>query len=163
MFHGIRFEFNRAIGKLTHDYDLRIWCPNGRVVFADTKCKEELNDPSETTILHSLQRARRQLPPHSPGFVFIKVPRHWIEDVGYAESISRIARKFMTGTGRVVAVKYYVTSVPYDAQSMAEVISAHEVTTERIDHGKGIDWHLFPNPPTDTEALLSSGNWYRLR
>jgi hypothetical protein len=159
----VRFEFNKPTRIKTADFDLRIWCPNGMQAFSDTKCKEEGRQPSRKTIENSLIQARRQLPPRRPGFVFIKVPRRWIEDESYAYALTEIALGFMRTTGRVVSVKFYTTSVVYDAESMGEVIACQEVTTDRTDFGMGINWNLFPDRLTEPDALMLSANWFRLR
>jgi hypothetical protein len=85
--HKVDFEFNTRTNIRRRDYDLRIRCPNGREAVADTKCKEESGQPSQSTINHSLDRARQQLPDQPPGIVFVKVPRLWIEDEAYAASL----------------------------------------------------------------------------
>jgi hypothetical protein len=78
--HKVDFEFNTRTNIRRRDYDLRIRCPNGREAVADTKCKEESGQPSQSTINHSLDRARQQLTDQPPDIVFVKVPRLWIED-----------------------------------------------------------------------------------
>jgi hypothetical protein len=161
--HGVRFEFNQPTKIKGQDFDLRIWCSNGREAVADTKCKEETGQPSANTIRNSLDRARGQLPAHQPGFVFIKVPRIWIEDEGYAASLNDIASNFMKGTGRVVSVKFYVTSVVSDSDSVWDVFAVQEVPTQRQDFGVGVSWNIFPNTTVENpDALLVSAGWFRL-
>jgi hypothetical protein len=160
--YGIPFEFNTRTFVKTEDYDLHIWCRNGREAFADTKCKLETGAPSENTILNSLKQARTQLPPRQPGIVFLKVPRAWIEDENYTAALAEIAIGFMRTTRRVVSVKFYTTSVPVDADSMGEVIAVREITTPRTDFGAGLDWNLFPNVAVDPGALMVGADWFRL-
>ena len=78
--HKVDFEFNTRTNIRRRDYGLRIRCPSGREAVADTKCKEESGQPSQSTINHSLDRARQQLTDQPPDIVFVKVPRLWIED-----------------------------------------------------------------------------------
>jgi hypothetical protein len=160
--HGVRFEFNQPTNTKRKDYDLRIWCSDGRKAVADTKCKEETGQPSASKIKKSLNRAMGQLPAQ-PGFVFIKVPRVWIEDEGFAALLNDIASDFMRGTSRVVSVKFYVTSVVGDSDSVWDVLAVQEVTTQRQDFGVGVNWNIFPNTAVENpDALLSSAGWFRL-
>jgi hypothetical protein len=95
--------------------------------------------------------------------VFLKVPRLWIEDEKYAQSLEVIASNFMRGSTRIVSVIFYVTSNVIDVDNMAEILSVREIPTQRTDFGIDVDWRLFPTTPVEGDAPLMSIDWFRLR
>jgi len=110
-----QFRFVIPRGKIGDDYDYEIVFSGGVEACADSKCKLESTDVNPRSVRKSLDQARAQLPPDKPGIIFIKVPQHWwSSDMEMTLALRDEAAKFLRGTGRIAAVKFYVSHLTID-------------------------------------------------
>jgi len=70
-----RFSLCSSADEEGSDYDVEVFYPDGFVVPADAKCKFETTEINPQSILHSLKKAKKQLPDDRPCIIFMKVPR----------------------------------------------------------------------------------------
>ena len=170
---GMRFQFVKPSRRKGWSYDLSIAFSDGTRVCAETKCKLEETQITLKTIEESLKIAKKQLPKTQPGFIFVKVPRFWLDDEKFSTDMIGVADKFLRRTGRVVSVKYYTASVTYSrdvfGEQVGEVIAyrEHSNPNHKFKKLKGRDWNIFPeNPPPLPSATINySGlgpDWQRL-
>lgn len=163
MICGVHFRFVVPQGTREKDYDLEIFMPDGRSAFADTKCKIESTSISPSTIKTSLNKAREQLPPDSPGMIFLKVPDVWLKashqwvanDQG-TETISSTIRAFLRGTGRIVSVKVYGAIIHLEGPHSLQFYEAREIDNEKSRFGT--EWELFK----ELELFGTGPNWLTL-
>jgi hypothetical protein len=118
--YDVRFCFNRRRFIKQSDYDLEIVYPEA-IACADTKCKVETTEINAGSIADSIRQARTQLPPNRPGIVFIKVPEPWLRSREMTAEIFRVARNKISGTGRIVSVKFYPKSGSWVIATMARI------------------------------------------
>jgi len=170
---GMLFQFVKPSRRRGWSYDLSITFSDGIRVCAETKCKLEETEITLKTIAESLKIANKQLPKTRPCFIFVKVPRFWLDDAKFSTDMIDVADKFLRRTGRVVSVKYYTASVTYSRdvfrEQVGEVIAyrEHSNPNHKFKKLKGRDWNVFPeNPPPLPPATINySGlgpNWQRL-
>jgi hypothetical protein len=120
LLNSVPFRFIVAQGKLGQDYDFEIDLPDGRIAFADAKCKLESNDFSKNSIRNTLNGTRKQLPAGNTGVIFVKIPQHWVEAAEIADGLPMIHTKqqdgalayeavqeFLRNTSRVMSVILY--------------------------------------------------------
>ena len=71
-------EFNARFivptGQKGSDYDCEFETESGEVVCCEIKTKQESLDYTASTVLNTLDHARRQLPKERPGMVFLRIP-----------------------------------------------------------------------------------------
>ena len=170
---GMRFQFVKPSRRRGWSYDLSITFSDGTRVCAETKCKLEETQITLKTVEESLKIAKKQLPKTQPGFIFVKVPRFWLDDEKFSRDMIDVTEKFLRKTGRVVSVKYYTASVTYSRDAVGEQVGEVIGYRERSNLGhkfkklKDRDWNIFPeNPsplPPDTIDYSGLGpNWQRL-
>jgi hypothetical protein len=99
---GMRFQFVKPSRRRGWSYDLSITFSDGIRVCAETKCKLEETAITLKTITESLKIANKQLPKTRPGFIFVKVPRFWLDDEKFSRGMIDVAEKFLRRTSRVV-------------------------------------------------------------
>jgi hypothetical protein len=123
--------------------------------------------------MESLKIAIRQLPKTRPSFIFVKVPRFWLDDEKFSRDMIGVAEKFLRKTGRVVSVKYYTASVTYSrdifGEQVGEVIAyrEHSNPDHKFKKLKGRDWNIIPEnpaplPPARVNYSGLGRNWQRL-
>ena len=99
--HRVRFEFNQRTNIRRHDYDLCIWCSDGRRMVADPKCKEETGQPSENTInaadILSVHEVTIRIPDFGVGVNWNLFPTTTVTD---PEALLLSAGWFRLGKGR---------------------------------------------------------------
>jgi hypothetical protein len=163
--HNLDFSFVRPTGTRGESYDLEIRYPDGYPVCAETKCKLEETEITLQTVADTLNDARPQLPQNKPGIVFLKIPRHWIDDVTYASSLEEVVAKFLRGTGRVVSVKVYTSKIVYSPDELGEVLAYREFSSSnhRFPTERNRNWDLLPRSPAAPESWNGlPPNWLRL-
>jgi hypothetical protein len=169
---GMRFQFVKPSRRRGWSYDLSITFSDGIRVCAETKCKLEETAITLKTITESLKIANKQLPKTRPGFIFVKVPRFWLDDEKFSRGMIDVAEKFLRRTSRVVSVKYYTASITYSrnifGEQVGEVIAyrEHSNPDHRFKRLKARNWNMFPeNPsPLPPATINYSGlgpNWQR--
>jgi hypothetical protein len=140
---------------------------------AETKCKMEETAITLRTIEESLSRAKEQLPERVPGVVFIKVPRHWIDDEEFAAKMHKLAERFLARSPWIVSVKFYMARIIIEwdefDQTVGEVVAFHERTNgdHRFHRFKNRNWHMFPKtgpavPPKHMSYNGLPSTWQRL-
>src|ERR1700730_4337556 len=170
---GMKFQFVKPSRRKRWSYDLAITFSDGIKVCAETKCKLEETEITLKTITESLKIAIRQLPKTRPSFIFVKVPRFWLDDEKFSRDMIGVAEKFLRKTGRVVSVKYYQGYVTYSrdifGEQVGEVIAyrEHSNPDHKFKKLKGRDWNIFPEnpaplPPTRVNYSGLGPNWQRL-
>ena len=170
---GMRFQFVKPSRRRGWSYDLSITFSDGTRVCAETKCKLEETQITLKTVEESLKIAKKQLPKTQPGFIFVKVPRFWLDDEKFSRDMIDVTEKFLRRTGRVVSVKYYTASITYSrdmfGEQVGEVIAYREHSNphHKFNKLKGRDWNIFPESPLPLPpgTINYSGlgpNWQRL-
>lgn len=101
------FRFVSESGVRGADYDIEIIPEPGITLCCESKCKLEATALSEETILNSLRDAADQLPPGSPGVVFVKVPESWARSAEIAEAAPSALRRFFGMSGRTREVVFH--------------------------------------------------------
>ena len=130
---------------------------------AETKCKLEETQITLDTIERSLSSAKKQLPERLPGIIFIKIPRHWLNDEKFATKMQNLSERFLARSPWVVSIKYYTTSVVWErdasgGENTGEIVAFREHTNDhhQLVRYKGRNWHMFPN---SGPAQAPSGNY----
>ena len=161
--NDVNFRFvdphNRKAGEA---YDYEIIYPDAVLACADAKCKIESGEPSVTSIRHSLDTARRQLPADKPGIIFVKVPQAWFERPEIGAELGNLARQFFNGTRRIASVKYYVSYLQFVHEGILNTHRYREVSNPRNRFDPSRNWALFKsdNAPSDWNGLPAK--WIRL-
>ncbi len=101
---GLNFLFVMTSGVKGQDYDIDILLTSSRSVHCELKAKAEQHQLNETSIYHTLDTSRKQLPPNQPGIVFLKIPEEWIGQTKLKSILQENLQKFFRQTNRVVAV-----------------------------------------------------------
>ena len=164
-----KFKFVVPRSKRGDNYDFEITLDRW-VLCADVKCKLDDKEFRERMITNVLKESRDQLPRDRPGVFFIKVPQHWMEVEEFDRILVETANKFLSSTGRIVSVKYYIA--PYAVQNGLLTQGHHfkEIANPRNRFDAGRKWELFTfhNPPPRTrdasgETLINAlpPNWRR--
>jgi hypothetical protein len=139
---NFRFVEPRQIKGL--DYDIEITLADGMIVCADAKCKVEATDFSVDTVSNSLEKARRQFPKGRPSIIFVKVPPRWILQPAQGLSSNGIAEKFLSGTGRIVSVKFYFSKIIYVDNALIRHDHAFkEISNPNNRFDRTRDWNMF--------------------
>jgi hypothetical protein len=147
----VPFRFVARSGQKGDDYDIEITMNDGVVVCADAKCKIEATTFSENGVMNSLRHARTQFPASRPSIVFVKVPPHWLIARENAKFVlTAVANKFLSGTGRVVSVKYYVSHIHWENGEVSHTQSFQEINNiypiNRFDRSR--NWDMFKESTT---------------
>jgi hypothetical protein len=169
----VSFEFRKPVGVKKDDYDLTITYDDGVVCCAETKCKAEETEITLDTIEHSFAKARRQMPSATPGIIFVKVPRFWLEDENFAFDMARLANEYFEKADKVVSIKYYTASILLrqepQGETTREVIAyqEHSNPNHRFAELSQKDWRIFPEDPSVAPPDRTSFNgmpphWRRL-
>src|SRR5262249_24349017 len=104
---GMRFQFVKPSRRRGWSYDLSITFSDGIRVCAETKCKLEETQITLKTVEESLKIAKKQLQKTRPCFIFVKVPRFWLDDAKFSTDMIDVADKFLKKAGRFGSIKYY--------------------------------------------------------
>jgi hypothetical protein len=161
------FRFVRPFAKRRgEDYDLDIMFPEGHTACAETKCKVESTQQSAKTVLTALSAARRQLPKHMPGIIFIKVPEAWVvrerdggtevAEIGVANAI----QEFLRNSGRIVGVELYSTHFQVAGEQAWVYLPLAEFLNPASPFFGDGDWRISKRTP-DVSAVLPVG-WIHL-
>jgi hypothetical protein len=170
---GLSFRFVPESKKKRRDYDLSVKCSDGVAFRAETKCKLEETKITLRTIEQTLSLSKMQLPTTTPGIIFVKVPRHWIEDEKFTIEMRKLAQRFLKRSSSIVSVKFYTSSIVYhednQGQTVGEVVAVREETNDNHRFGKlrGRNWHMFPTtgpaaPPAQMNYNGMPSSWKRL-
>ncbi|UFZ01514.1 hypothetical protein LQG66_19500 [Bradyrhizobium ontarionense] len=144
------FRFVPESKIIRRDYDLSIRFSDGVAVRAETKCKMEETEITLRTVQESLSRAKKQLPQHVPGMVFIKIPREWIDDIKFADDMRALARRSIKRSPWIVSVKFYAARIVYErdaeGESTGEIVAFSEHTNDhhKFRRYRTRNWHMFP-------------------
>ena len=170
---SVSFEFRKPVGVKKDDYDLTITYEDGVAVCAETKCKVEETEITLDTIEHSFDKARRQMPSDTPGIIFVKVPRFWLNDENFAFAMARLANEYFQKANKIVSIKYYTASILLSQEPHGETTSEviayqeHSNPKHRFVDLREKDWRLFPEnpavaPPERTSFNGMPPHWQRL-
>jgi hypothetical protein len=130
---GVRFGFNERLSQTKTDYDLNIVFRNGEHGCAETKCKYEDTQLSESTIFNSLHDARRQLPNDRPAAIFVKVPEIWLGKQEFQQHTNAAVKRFFRETTTVVAVELFATGFVSRGSVAEQILSGTEVLSQHHD------------------------------
>jgi len=130
---GLRFDVKAPTGVYGADYDFDIFLPDGTVIAADAKCKISTTKARDSTILDSLESARKQLPKNKPGVIFISYPERWINENSLKEITPFVLDNFLKRTSRihvvVAVIKYRVIEYYHTLNG----VLFHVITNPSID------------------------------
>ena len=101
--HGVRVVFRNRSGVRGNDYDFDA-NEGGTEICCEVKCKLENSDLNETTILNTLDRARKQTPSGRPAIIGVKIPEPWISEPGLRVAFESALASTFRNSDRVVAV-----------------------------------------------------------
>jgi hypothetical protein len=125
------------------DYDVEVEYPDGVIACAEAKCNIESTTFGESTIRNKLDRARQQLPPDRPGIVFVKMPPKWMDESGFLKKTIGVAQSFLTGTRRIVSVKFYVSPISIEGDYTKQRHAYKEISNPDTYFGAKNNWDLF--------------------
>src|SRR5262249_9776631 len=74
--HGVRVQFRDRTGVKGDDYDFDAG-EGAAAVCCEVKCKLESTDLGETTIINTLNTARKQTPASRAAIIGVKIPETW--------------------------------------------------------------------------------------
>lgn len=156
------FRFVVPSGTRGADYDIEILYPNGVVACGDAKCKIDSTEFSEHTIRNTLNKARKQLPNIQPGIVFVKIPPPWIVQPAHVNLMVDVAKSFLRGTRRIVAVQYYTSPITFTDGMLRHDHAFKQISNAKTDFGDGLNWDLFGkfNLPPERNGMPS--HWQRI-
>jgi hypothetical protein len=160
--NDVDFRFVVPQMKKGSDYDVEVFYPDGFAVPADAKCKFETTEISPQSILNSMGKARKQLPDHRPGIIFIKVPKSWVADVAMAVQMVDIGLRFMRNTDRIVSIKFYVSLLETRDNMVMHRHAYKEITNEASRFHDGRDWDLFKENSVPTSWNGMPPKWQRM-
>ena len=174
---AIRFRFVTP-SKFTktptkRNYDLSIVHSDGVRVCAEAKCKLEETKITLKTIEKTLSYAKDQLPKSSPGIVFVKIPRFWVDDESFAHSMHKLAQRSIRRSPWITSIKYYTAQVTHSIDKygvqIGELVAFREFVNPLYKFRRYAtrDWNMFPTtgavaPP---EGFYYNGmphGWQRL-
>lgn len=140
--YDVGFRFVTPEGrKGGKNHDLEFFHPNGEICPGETKCKLETTDLSDGTIKSTLNEARKQLPDDRPGVIFLKAPQDWMQEDGFLENFSRLARGLLASSRRLVAIVVYSSIVQFRRNGEIEAgLTGREVRSHTRQDGK--DWRI---------------------
>jgi hypothetical protein len=101
---GITFRYVDRTGQKGADFDAVLPLEDGSSLPAEMKAKAETTELSANGVENILQNARSQLPPGTPGLIFLKLPEAWIRNPDVAAIVTSAVNGFLRGTTRVIAV-----------------------------------------------------------
>ncbi len=170
---GLVFKFVTQSYVKKRDYDLSITFSDGFEVNAETKCKLEETRIKLRTIEQSFSAAKAQLPENVPGIVFVKVPRMWIENEGFADDMLHLADRFLARSPSIISVKYYTVRVVQEKDHRGETVGEVMGVQERLNPNHcflqfaGREWRMFPSipealPPPRTNYSGMPSKWQHL-
>jgi hypothetical protein len=159
---GVNFRFVEPQQKMGFDYDIEITLADGMVVCADAKCKVEATDFSVDTVRRSLEKARKQFPNDRPSIIFVKVPARWLKQSSPGVSLNGIAEKFLSGTGRIVSVKFYFSDIVYAGNMLTHDHVFKEISNPRNRFDPDRNWNMFSEPPPQSGWNGMPQRWKRL-
>lgn len=158
--NDVNFKFVIPRGTVQKDYDLEITHPSGAILCADTKCKIEATSFSESTIMHSLRQARKQLPRNGSGVVYVMVPGTWLDLPGSQGRMIKVAQDFLLrNTTRIVMVTYYSEPLSYSSGIMRQGHRFKEIQNPRRPEQ---DWSLLSYRPLGESWDALPEKWIRL-
>lgn len=143
---SIDFRFVVSTGKLGDDFDIEIKLGDGTVVCADAKCKIDSTSFSESTVWNSLRSARSQFPADRPSIIFVKVPPRWLaEQPDLKTALTKTAERFLRDTGRIVSVKYYVSSIHWEGGNVTHIQAFNEINNNNLKNrfDPSRNWDMF--------------------
>lgn len=130
---GLKFCVKAPTGVYGADYDFDIFLPDGTAIAADAKCKVSSTRARDSTILDSLEAARKQLPKNKPGVIFISYPERWIDENSLKEITPFVMDRFLKRTSRihvvVVVLKYRIIEYYHTLNG----VIFHVITNSAID------------------------------
>lgn len=141
--HDVEFRFVVPTLVKGEDYDFEIKFADELTVPADAKCKFESTKIDPESVRNSLNKARKQLPPDRGSIIFIKVPQSWISDVEIAKAMIEVGRDFLRTTGRVVAIKFYVSYLDTINQMVRHRHAFREIDNPTSRFHAGRNWEIF--------------------
>ncbi len=163
----IWFRFVRPFAKRKgEDYDIELRFPEGHSACAETKCKLESTQQTAKTVSSALSAARRQLPRHIPGIIFIKIPEAWVvhETDGRTElaeiGVSNAIQEFLRNSGRIVGVELYSTHFQVAGEQAWVYLPLAEFLNPASPFFGDGDWRISKRTP-DVSAVLPAG-WIHL-
>ncbi|MBY0561561.1 hypothetical protein [Hyphomicrobium sp.] len=137
------FRFVVPRGTKGDDYDLEIMFQESTVC-GETKCKIESSQMSEKGLMNALRAARGQLPADKPGIIFAAIPQTWNEPVAeLGPFLKTVAEKFLQGTQRVVAIKFYTSALLATETTWAPRVFLLEVNNPKHRFDTNANYDIF--------------------
>jgi len=93
-------EFVVARGSKGEDYDLTAR-KHGVTLSVEAKSRRGGITLGETNLLHTLEKARKQLPSLGPGVIFISIPNEWTMKIGTEAIVNKSIDSFFNRSARV--------------------------------------------------------------
>jgi hypothetical protein len=160
--NDVNFRFVEPQQKKGSDFDIEIILADGLVLCGDAKCKIETTEFSEATVMNSLSHARKQFPSDRPSIVFVKIPSQWLLQPAANRSLNEIAQDFLRGTGRIVSVKYYTSTVAWKDGWITHDHIFAEISNPNNRFDAERDWRMFASPRKDNHWNGMPPRWRRL-
>jgi hypothetical protein len=132
---GFIIDAKREVGKKGLDFDFSA-TRAPLAINVEVRALEE-KVFSEGTIPDRLNYKRGQLPPNSPGIIYMALPERWDKVVHWDRYLGEITRRFFAGTGRINAVVFAMERHLEDKRTHAKgayalITKAYENTAARI-------------------------------
>jgi hypothetical protein len=158
----VPFRYVVAQGIKRLDYDVEVEYPNGVIACAEAKCSIESTAFGEKTIRNKLDAARQQLPSDRPGIVFVKMPPRWMDESAFLKMTIAVAQSFLTGTRRIVSVKFYVSPNSIEGGYLKQEHAYKEISNRDTLFGSGKNWDLFRRWDLPPEYNGMPPHWQRV-
>ncbi len=97
-------RFVAPTGRKGADYDAEFTAINGQIICCEIKTKQEHLEYRASTVRNTIESARKQLPKCKPGFVFLRVPDHWVKQVKIKEIVDLSIQSVLRQSCRLAAV-----------------------------------------------------------
>lgn len=153
----IPFVFNEPKNRLGFDYDLEVKARDGTWICADTKTKLETTHIRKSSLINSLETARKQLPSDRPGFIFVCVPESWAsgEKIDFSLLDESIGEFFAKGSGRIASV---IVHTMFNSQGSIEdlggISTVKEYPNPRCRFKSAVGWTIFDQADHDNARWI---------
>lgn len=127
---GLKFDVKVPTGTFGEDYDFEIFLPDGTTVAADAKCKLSSTSARDSSVINSLESARKQLPKNRAGVIFVSYPEIWVDENTLKEITPFLVDRFLKKTSRIHVV---VVVIKF------RTVESHLITS-------GMIYHVITNP-----------------
>lgn len=101
---GHDLTFVKPQGQKGKDYDFRVQMDSGPAVCVEAEVKMEATPVRVSSLRHTLDEARRQMPHDEPGVIVVWVAEPWVEDATFRDGVESTLERFFQRTGRISGV-----------------------------------------------------------